>query len=132
MLIVVLIIGAATFSPLFLEDGTDLASMVTMIVLFLVVIGFVTWSIFSIKYVFHEDYLYVKGGLFRSRIPYEKITKVSPTSAIFTGYRMMSARDGIEVFYKTAYSGSVKISPSNKKEFINELKKRCLTIEVQE
>ena len=62
MLIVILIIGAATFSPLFLEDGTDLASMVTMIVLFHVVIGFVTWSIFSIKYVFHEDYLYVKVG----------------------------------------------------------------------
>jgi len=132
MLIVILIIGAATFSPLFLDDGTELASIVTMIILFLVLIGFVTWSIFSIKYVFHEDYLSIKGGLFRSRIPYGTITKVSPTSAIFTGYRMMSARDGIEVFYKNAFSGSVKISPSNKKEFINELKKRCLTLEVQE
>ena len=132
MLIVVLIIGVATFSPIFLEDGTELVSILTMISLFLVLIGFILWSIFSVKYVFHQDYLYVKGGLFRSKIPYVKITKVSPTSAIFTGYRIMSARDGIEVFYKTSFSGSVKISPSNKKEFIKELKKRCLHIEVKE
>ena len=92
----------------------------------------ILWSSFSIKYVFHQDYLFVKGGPFRSRIPYENITKVSPTSSIFVGYRLLSSRDAIEIFYKTSLMGSVKISPEDQKAFIAELKKRCPNSVIQE
>ena len=91
-------------------------------------ISFILWTGFSVKYVFYQDYLLIKGGPFRSRIPYENITKVSPTTAIFTGHRISSSRDGLEIFNKTTFLGSIKISPKNKEEFIAELKKRCQRI----
>src|SRR5699024_9957054 len=83
-LIVVLLIGAGSFWPLFLEGGTDLPVVLVLTSIFLIVISLILWTAFSVKYVFYHDYLFVKGGLFRSRIPYENITKVSPTTAIFT------------------------------------------------
>ncbi|MBO1002487.1 PH domain-containing protein [Pseudogracilibacillus auburnensis] len=132
MLIVVLIIGVATFWPLFLEGGKALPVIIILTSIFLIVISFILWSAFSVKYVFYQDYLFVKGGPFRSRIQYEQITKVSPTTEIFTGYRILSSRDGLEIFYKTAALGSVKISPKDKKEFINEIKERCPNVKVQE
>src|SRR5690625_2677929 len=84
MLIVVLIIGAGSFFPLFIEEvENELAAVLILTLIFLVLISFILWTGFSVKYIFNQDYLFIKGGLFRSRIPYEDITKVSPTTAIF-------------------------------------------------
>jgi|SRR5699024_361456 len=132
ILIVVLIIGVGIFWPLFLEDGTDLSVVLILTSIYFIVISFILWTAFSVKYVFYQDYLFVKGGPFRSQIPYENITKVSPTTAIFTGYRVLSSRDGIELFYETAALGSVKISPKDKRAFITELKRRCSNIQIQD
>ena len=132
ILIAILVIGLASFFPLFFEGGTELPVVITLTSIFLILIGIILWCAFSIKYVFYQDYLFVKGGPFRSRIAYEDITKVSPTGDIFTGYRLLSSKDGIEVFYKTAFLGSVKISPRDKREFISELKKRCSNVQIQE
>lgn len=131
MLIIVLILAIATFFPFFLEGGTDLPVVLILTSTFVITVSFILWSAFSVKYVFYEDYLYVKGGPFRSRIRYEHISKISPTKDIFTGYRILSSRDAIEIFYKTGFSGSVKVSPENKEEFIEELKKRCPYIIIQ-
>jgi|SRR5690625_2634968 len=132
MLIVVLIIGAGIFWPLFLEGRTDLPVVLILTLIFLIVISFILWTAFSVKYVFYQDYLFVKGGPFRSRIPYENITKVSLTTAIFTGYRILSLRDGLELFYKTAVLGSIKNSPKDRRKFITELKKWCPNIQIQD
>nr|WP_240407260.1 PH domain-containing protein [Gracilibacillus halophilus] len=93
--------------------------------IFLLISSFILWCAFAVKYVFYQDYLLVKGGPFSSRIPYVNITKVSFTKDIFTGYRILSSRDGIEIFYTNAILGSLKISPKDKRSFINELEKRC-------
>lgn len=132
ILITVLIIGAVTFLPLlFVDVRNELASVLLLTTIFLIVISVILWTVFSVKYVFYQDYLFVKGGPFRSRIPYENITKVSPTTAIFTGYTILSSRDGLEIFYKNAALGSVKITPENKKEFITELKNHCSNLQIQ-
>lgn len=132
ILIVVLMIGAVTFLPLFFVGvRNELASVLILTTIFLIVIGFILWTVFSVKYVFNQEHLFVKGGPFRSRIPYENITKVSPTTAIFTGYTILSSKDGLEIFYKNAALGSVKISPKHKKEFISELKIRCPNLLIQ-
>ncbi|NWO12663.1 MULTISPECIES: PH domain-containing protein [Virgibacillus] len=81
---------------------------------FLVVTSFFLWCVLSIKYVFYQDYLSVKGGPFRSRIAYESITKVSATSTIFSGYRLLSSRDAIEISYTIFVS--VKVSLRDQKE----------------
>lgn len=138
MLIVVLIIALASFFPFFIEEVRNesaevlIPAVIILTSIFLIVLGFLLWTSFSVKYILYQDYLFIKGGPFRSRIPYENITKVSPTTAIFTGHRILSSRDAIEIFNKTTYMGSIKISPRNKREFINELKKRCPNIQVQE
>src|SRR5699024_8298510 len=93
MLIVVLIIGAGSVWPSLLEGGTYLPVVLILSSIFLIVISLILLTAFSVKYVFYQDYLFVKGGLFRSRIPYENITKVSPTTAICTGYRVLSSKD---------------------------------------
>lgn len=89
----------------------------------------IIWPMLSIRYEFLDDYLLVKGGPFRSKIRYEDITKVEASyfSAADTlvGYRIMTARDGVEIYYKTAMMGSIRISPSNKEKFIEELKTRA-------
>ncbi|MBO1909913.1 PH domain-containing protein [Sporosarcina sp. 6E9] len=132
ILIMILIIGLVTLLPLFAVGGGQLLVVLISALTFLVSTGIILWCSFSIKYVFHEEHLFVKGGPFRSRIPYESITKVSPTSAIFTGYRILSSRDSIEIFNRTTVLGSVKISPNDQKGFVAELKKRCPNLRIQE
>lgn len=137
MLIVVIIIALATFFPFFIEEvrndsETLIPAVIILASLFLIVTSFLLWTSFSVKYIFDPEHLLIKGGPFRSRIPYENITKVSPTTAIFTGHRILSSRDAIEISNKTTWMGSIKISPRTKKEFINELKKRCPNLQIQE
>lgn len=132
MLIVVLVIGLVSFFPLFTEGGTQLPVVLILSSSFLIVTSFVLWTAFSVKYIFFPNYLLIKGGPFRSRIPYESVIKVSPTTAIFIGHRILSSRDAIEIFNKTTFMGSIKISPRNKREFISELKKRCQNVKIQD
>lgn len=62
---------------------------------------------------FHKDHLFVKGGPFKSRIQYQTITKVTHGTNMFVEYRILSARNGIEIHYKTGLWGSVQISPEH-------------------
>src|SRR5690625_853954 len=133
MLIVVLIIGAGSFFPLFIEEvRNELAAVLILTLIFFILISFILWTGFSVKYIFYHDHLFIKGGPCRSRITYENITKFSPTTAFFTGHRILSSRDGLEIFNNTTFLGSIKISPKNKDEFIAELKRRCQGIQIQE
>lgn len=121
----ILIIGISCFFPVFLDEEIPPEAMAILIGVFILIVAFLLWMLFGIQYVFNEEYLLVKGGPFRSRIAYENITKVSPTRDIYTGYRLSTSTDGIEIFYKTGFSGSVKISPKEKELFLSELKKHC-------
>lgn len=129
LIIIVLSIGALAFLPFVLDDVQN--RLITTLILF-IMIGFILWISFSIKYIFTNQYLLVKGGPIKSKILYENITKLSPTTDVFTGYRILSARDALEVYYKNAMLGSVKISPENKQEFIDELKKRCTNLQIKQ
>lgn len=130
-ILLVLVTGVLLLFPLFIIDiQEEIVTVYILISLFVIITGLFLWIVLSAKYIFNDAYLLVKGGPFRSRIPYENITKVADTTDILTGYRLLSARDAIEVFYTNAAMGSVKISPENKQQFIKELKKRCPNLEV--
>ncbi|MEH7009305.1 PH domain-containing protein [Neobacillus niacini] len=116
--------------PLYLHKERTLPETIMVLALFILSVGFILWISMSIKYVFLEEHLLVKGGPIRSKIPFKEITKVSPTKDILTGYRLSSSIDGLEIFYKSALLGSVKISPKEKEEFITQLKKRNETIRI--
>lgn len=130
--VAILIIGVVTLLPVLIDKEASSTVRIIMFSLFIVSEGIIVWTAFFIKYGFYENYLLVKGGPFRSKIPYQTITKVSPSEDIFTGYRILSSKQALELFYESATLGSVKISPKNKMEFINELKKRCPNMQVQE
>jgi hypothetical protein len=132
MSITILVLSGVLLIPLFTDKTRTMLDTVIVFSLLIISVGFIIWSIFSIKYVFYDDYLLVKGGPFRSRILYQEITMVSPTKDIYTGYRLLSSKSGIEIFYKSGTLGSVKISPKENELFLSELKKRCPNVIIQE
>lgn len=119
------IIMAVFLIPLILDTDKTLVDVIIVLTLCFLSIAFILWTSFSIKYIFNTETLLIKGGPFKTRIPYEDITKLTETTEIFTGYRVLASKDSLEVFYKKGILGSVKISPTDKKRFISELKKRC-------
>lgn len=131
LFVAILIIGGVTLIPLLLDDESTINDLALLLVVFLLSSGILLWSSFSIRYTFYQDHLFVKGGPFRSKIPYDEITKIAPTKEILTGYRLLSSKDSYEIFYQSGILGSVKISPKESDRFISELKKRCPTIEIQ-
>lgn len=124
ILIVILIIGLVSFLPLLLEDVPFLAILICASI-FLLVASPILWMTFSVEYVFLDDYLLIKGGPFRNRIPYKSITRITSTDKVLSGHRILSSRDALEIFNQYTFFGSIKISPQYKKDFLGEIKKRC-------
>lgn len=121
----VTVIAAVTLLPVIFDKNATLGTVLFMVGIFLFTTAFLLWIIFSIQYVFEEDHLFVKGGPFRSRIPYNEITLVTRATNIFAGYRILTSRNALELFYQNAWLGSIKISPKDEEIFLMELKKRC-------
>lgn len=132
IMIVILLLALASFWPLFFFNKIDLFVFLLLSSIFLIPAGVILWSVFSIKYVYYQDFLLVQGGPYKSRILYENITKITSSNNIFSGYRILSARNAIEIYSKQAFWGSVTISPMCKEEFISELKKRCPNMNIRE
>ncbi|MFC3418025.1 PH domain-containing protein [Salinicoccus hispanicus] len=130
MSMLVIIIGLVSFLPLFLDDAPILA-IILLTSMFFITLSFLLWMSFSIKYIFNEDHLFVESGPFKIRIPYENITKVTPTTAVLSGHRILSSRDAIEIYNRTTFWGSIKISPKDKKSFIAELASHCPNLKVE-
>lgn len=127
--VIIVVISAVFLVPL----GLDLSSGRTfstgewtiILSIYLASVGFMLWTFFGIKYALHDDHLYVQGGPFRSHIRYSDITKVASSLDMYTGYKLLTAKKGIEIHYRTAFFGCVKISPKEIDLFLVELKKRC-------
>lgn len=126
-----LVILAVFIIPLSVDNDRTRTDILIVLSLCVLSIGCILWIPFTIKYVFYPDHLLVKGGPFKSRIPYDKITRISPVKEIFTGYRLLSSKEGIELFYTSAALGSVKISPKDSEAFITELKRRCPAVRIE-
>jgi len=120
-----LILGVCAFAIVSDWEGEGREAVRFVAPIFALAIGFIAWNMLSIKYVLNMDELYVQGGPFRSRIPYGNIVRVAPTRNVWSGYRLTTAFDAIEIFYRKARLGSVKITPQDPERFIAELKKRC-------
>jgi hypothetical protein len=109
--------------------ATSLMVMI-MSVCFILSASVVWWYATSIQFVFDEEYLLVKSGPFKSKIPYQGIAKIAPTTAEFTGYQISTADKGLELFYQTPAQGSVKMLPQDKWAFLSELTKRCPHVQI--
>lgn len=127
--VAIIIVALATLWPivyeLFFAAIPDVTAIWILVALFLICVGFLLWLYFDIEYTFKDDYLFVRGGPVRSKIPYEYITKVSKTSNILVGYRILSSKDALEVHYKKAFMGSVIISPEKQDVFLKVLSEKA-------
>lgn len=111
---------------------TSLSTVIIMSTSFIVSLVYIWWYANSIQFIFCENFLLVKGGPFKSKIPYQSITRVSPTTDKYTGYLISSSDKGLEIFYNTAPNYSIKILPKDKMQFILELKKRCPNAQISQ
>lgn len=118
--------------PLFIYEETSLSIVIILSAIFVISAGLIFWYATSIKYVFNEDYLLIKGGPFKSKIPYENIIEVAPTSERFTGYRILDSDKGFEILLTSGPLRNVKVLPKDKINFIIELRKRCPNALIQE
>ncbi|HZG86695.1 PH domain-containing protein [Paenibacillus sp.] len=129
-IVTLIIINLGFLLPL-LGGGKSWGDTIVVIILDLLFTVFFIWLAVDLSYVIKNDHILVKGGIFRSKIKYEDITKISGKPNIWAGYRMIFSRDAIEIFYKTGFMGSVIISPVNKTLFIQELVRRNNQIKIE-
>ncbi|MGF3102919.1 PH domain-containing protein [Rossellomorea sp. DUT-2] len=126
-----LLISIVYLIPLILLGRPTILNIIVVVSLFAISAGIIIWTGFFQHYEMCEDFLYIKGGPFRSRIFYGDLTRVRATRDISTGYRVLSSRDALEIYYRTGLWGSVKISPREKELFLSELDKRCSHLFIQ-
>lgn len=129
MIVSISVIALACLVPsyfaIYYEPEPEWLAVIILVGLFILCTGFMIWIWMDIEYVLLEDYLYVRGGPFRSKIPYDQITRMFESNNMLIGYRVLSSKDALEIQYKTGLMGSIIISPENKQEFMEELRKRC-------
>lgn len=128
---ILLLINASTIVPMIFAPPHT-TGLLSIFILNIIISGFILWIGIDIKYEFKEKYLIVKGGMFKSKILYQDITKVTNKPNIWVGYRIIFSKDAIAIHYKTALMGSVVISPKDKALFLAELKKRNENIKIDE
>ncbi|MFI8574318.1 PH domain-containing protein [Rossellomorea aquimaris] len=126
-----LLISIVYLIPLILIGRPTILNIIVVVSLYAFSAGIIIWTGFFQHYELCEDFLYIKGGPFRSRIFYGDLTRVRATRDISTGYRVLSSRDALEIYYRTGFWGSVKISPRDKELFLSELDKRCSHLFIQ-
>jgi hypothetical protein len=126
-----LLITIAYLIPLIFIGRPSIMDIIVVVSLYAFSAGFIIWTGFFQQYELCEDYLYIKGGPFRSRIFYGDLSRVRATRDIYSGYRILSSRDALEIYYRTGFWGSVKISPRDKELFLSELDKRCSHLYIQ-
>ncbi|MGG1632578.1 PH domain-containing protein [Rossellomorea sp. NRS-1567] len=126
-----LLISIVFLIPLILTGRPSILDIIVVVGLYAFTAGMILWTGFFQHYELCQDYLYIKGGPFSSRIFYGDLTRVRATRDISTGYRVLSSRDALEIYYRTGSWGSVKISPRDKELFLSELDKRCSHLFIQ-
>jgi len=118
IIIVLLILGISIL--IMPEEGRGLVAL-----LMIPVAGFLGWLYFSTYTVFQDDFLLCKSGPFTEKIRYADIKSLKLCRNFMSS--MALARDRIEIrqHNKSYVSGTTYISPPQREQFLEELKKRC-------
>jgi hypothetical protein len=127
----ILVANLVILWPLLLDpQALTSGGLVGRIVPDVLVTALLGWLAIGISYEIKEDVLLVKGGMLRSKIRFEEITRITYHPNIWLGYRLISSRDAIEIHYRTGVLGSVVISPADQERFIEELIRRNHSIQI--
>lgn len=122
----VLVLVIAGLSPFF-DDHIGWLSGGILLVVCLMFAGFVMWLWFGIYYVFGDSHLLICTGPIREKIAYGAVTRVEPIRSWLSSAATSS--DRLNIRYGTY--GSIHVSPLRRREFIEELIKRCPHVEIE-
>jgi hypothetical protein len=87
------------------------------------------WILFGSYYELREDLLFLKIGPFFGRIKYENIKSLELKNNWLSSMALSYHRIEIKEHKKGYIMGTTMISPINREEFLEELKRRCYNLE---
>lgn len=93
------------------------------------VLIFILWIYFGTWYELREDHLYCQSGPIRQRIKYDNIKSLKLSNNPLSSLALSIKRIEIREHNKGFMLGTTFISPKNREEFLEELKKRCHNLE---
>jgi uncharacterized membrane protein YdbT with pleckstrin-like domain len=120
--ITVAVIGV---SVLLIPEGGRIPGLVVSIP----VLGLLLWIYCRTYYELREEYLYCRSGPFFEKIPYDRIKSVKLCENLFSSMALSSKRIEICQHDRGFITGTTYISPVNREEFLEELKRRCTNLE---
>lgn len=123
--IVVIGMSLLLINHLFSDEIYIIPSVILSLVIVMIV-----WVLLDTRYVIKSSFLLYRSGPFRGRIDIAKISKIRFHSGLFVPVSMKPSLDtnGLIITYNTY--DDVFISPKNKTDFVEELKKINPNIEV--
>lgn len=77
-----------------------------------------------------EDEIFVRIGIFRSRIKYDNIKSIKLVTSYLSSMALTKDRIEIRVHDKGFVRGTTYIGPVNREDFLDELRVRCHNLEV--
>ena len=129
-MITVMLFCAARFFIPFVISSFDLTLLSFMAMLYVVVVGTFIWTLYSTRYQFRQNYLYLTGGPIRIKIPYKQISHVTRTFEIRAGFHLMTSKDGLIIYFQSDIFKEFKISPAQQQDFLQELVRRAPQIQL--
>lgn len=93
--------------------------------------GLMIWIALDIRYEFKDDHLYLRAGCFYTRIRYEDIESYRQLNSLMdsmSGFNLQTSTKAIEILSQKVMLGAVRISPSDREGFIQELEKRMQAV----
>ena len=111
------LVMAICIAPLWVKPA-DWVTRVWVTVLLIASILLSLGVLYGTKYTLHEDHLLVQSGPVRWRVPYEMITKVSPSRSLLSG--PACSLDRLLISRSDRLIGLV-ISPVDKEQFLKSL-----------
>lgn len=92
----------------------------------------ISWIMLGSYYELREDLLFMKLGPFFGRIKYQNIKSLALKENWLSSMAMSRERIEIKEHKKGRLMGTTYISPVNREEFLEELKRRCYNLEKNE
>ena len=121
----VMLFCATCFFVPFVISSFDLTLLLFMAMLYVLVVGIFLRTVFSTRYQFRRNCLYLTGGPIRIKIQYKQISHVTRTFEIRAGFHLMTSKDGLIIHYQSAIFKEFKISPDQQQVFLQELVRRA-------
>lgn len=112
---------------MFIAENSEEILIFTLLTIFMAII---ILPMIYVNYVeLREDYIYMKISVLRAKIPYDNIKSIRICENWRSSFGLSRERIEIKEHGKGFVRGTTYISPMDREEFFDELKRRCKNLE---